>query len=151
MGNIGKAVAKRAAAFGMKILGNDIKDIDNAYIASYGVSMVSKSDIYAMPSIFEDESFGVAAIEASATGLPVVASSVGGVPEVIRNNITGFLVKKNNIGELVAALKKLIEDYELRKKMGKAGRELVENRYDWKDNLRSMANLYEKVLAKSER
>jgi glycosyltransferase involved in cell wall biosynthesis len=98
-----------------------------------------------MPS--KDESFGVAAVEASATGLPVVASNVGGIPEVVVDNVTGYLVEKKNMEKLAEAIEKLIHDPRLRLEMGKAGREFVEREYVWKDNLVAMKNLYEKILA----
>lgn len=109
--------------------------------------LLADFDIFAMPSIYDDESFGVAALEASATGLPVVASRVGGVPEVVINNRTGFLVEKKNTEQLAAAIERFIENRDLRLKMGKAGRKLVEEKYDWNANLDSMVNLYEKILA----
>lgn len=110
-------------------------------------TFLNNIDIFAMPSISDDESFGVAAIEASATGLPVVASGVGGVPEVIDNNTTGFLIERKNIDSLADALERLIKDPQLRFNMGKAGRKFVEENYVWNDNLRSMKVLYEKILA----
>jgi glycosyltransferase involved in cell wall biosynthesis len=110
-------------------------------------SLLAEFDIFAMPSIYDDESFGVAALEASATGLPVVATNVGGVPEVVEDNKTGILVERGNVEELAAALEKLIVNPALRAKMGLAGRQLVEKKYDWSRNLLSMKSLYEKVLA----
>jgi glycosyltransferase involved in cell wall biosynthesis len=110
-------------------------------------SIFSSFDIFAMPSIYDDESFGVAAIEASATGLPVVASKAGGVPEVVKDMVTGILVERKNEMELSAALEKLIADPELRLNMGNSGRKYVEEKYRWHDSLLSMANLYEKILA----
>ncbi len=102
-------------------------------------------DIFAMPSI--EESFGVAAIEASATGLPVVTSRAGGLPEVVEDGVTGFLAERGNVDELAARLEKLITDPQLRFIMGKAGRKFVEEKYRWNDNLNSMKKLYEKILA----
>ncbi|UCC80110.1 MAG: glycosyltransferase [Candidatus Zixiibacteriota bacterium] len=102
-------------------------------------------DIFAMPSI--EESFGVAAIEASATGLPVVASRIGGLPEVVEDGVTGFLVERRNVDELTGRLEKLITDPQLRFSMGKAGRKFVEEKYRWNDNLKAMKKLYEKILA----
>ena len=102
----------------------------------------SKLDIFVMPSTCDGESFGVAAIEASAAGLPVVASRVGGVPEVIVDGKTGFLVEKNNVDQLSSALSKLIESKELRESMGREGRLFVENTYQWQDNLNEMSDLY---------
>ena len=107
---------------------------------------LSTIDIFVMPSIYDGESFGVAALEASATGLPVVASRVGGVPEVIDDGKTGFLVNRKDASELAKALEKLILDPTLRREMGKAGREFVENNYVWWDNLRAMNELYLEVM-----
>jgi len=103
-------------------------------------------DIFAMPSISDGESFGVAALEASATGLPVVATRVGGVPEVVLENITGLLVDRANVEQLSVALLKLIDEPDLRLKMGQAGRRFVEERYRWEDNLRAMTDLYYKLM-----
>lgn len=103
-------------------------------------------DIFAMPSISDGESFGVAAVEASSTGLPVVAAKVGGVPEVIIDNETGFLVEPKNVDQLASALDKLILNPDLREKMGSAGREYVEKKYRWEQNLESMQALYNKVI-----
>ena len=106
----------------------------------------STLDIFAMPSISDGESFGVAALEASASGLPLVVSNVGGVPEVIESEVTGFLVERKNAAQLAAALEKLILNRELRLKMGRAGREFVENNYRWEDNLKSMNDLYLEIM-----
>ena len=103
-------------------------------------------DIFAMPSVSDGESFGVAAVEASSTGLPVVATRVGGVPEVVMDNKTGFLVEPRNVEELADALKKLIIDSDLREKMGRAGRAYVKNNYRWESNLKEMSDLYMGVM-----
>lgn len=103
-------------------------------------------DIFAMPSVSDGESFGVAAVEASSTGLPVVATRVGGVPEVVMDNKTGFLVERENVKELADALEKLILDPGLRDKMGRAGRAFVEDNYRWESNLKTMSDLYAEVM-----
>jgi glycosyltransferase involved in cell wall biosynthesis len=80
-------------------------------------------------ALSRSESFGVAVIEASACGLPVVASDTGGLIEVINNGITGFNVPTDNIELAAEKLILLIENKELREKTGKAGREFVELNY----------------------
>jgi len=103
-------------------------------------------DIFAMPSI-SDESFGVAALEATATGLPVVASRVGGVPEVVVDGATGFLVERGDISQLAQAILGLAQQPDLRRKMGQTGRKFVEERYRWEDNLQAMIDLYLQMMA----
>jgi glycosyltransferase involved in cell wall biosynthesis len=71
-------------------------------------SLFTGLDIFVMPSTVDDESFGVAAIEASATGLPLVASTVGGISEVVMDGETGFLVERKNVEKLAEAIEKLI-------------------------------------------
>jgi L-malate glycosyltransferase len=110
------------------------------------LKLLESIEIFAMPSITNGESFGVAALEASATGLPVVATRVGGVPEVVKDGITGIMVDPGNINQLAAAIIRLIENPAQRAKMGQAGRNFVEQNYRWEENLRSMEKLYYEVL-----
>ena len=81
----------------------------------------SAIDICAVPSRFDDP-FPTIALEAAGAGLPVVATRQGGLPEIVRNMETGFLVEKENPVELAAHLKTLIEDVGLRVRMGEAAR-----------------------------
>jgi glycosyltransferase involved in cell wall biosynthesis len=101
-------------------------------------------DIFVMPSIREE--FGVAAVEAQATEIPVVATRVGGVPEVVRDGITGILVEPRNSEQLATAIIELIENPEKRREMGKEGRKYVLSHYRWEDNAALMDDLYKSVL-----
>jgi glycosyltransferase involved in cell wall biosynthesis len=89
----------------------------------------------------------VAALEASATGLPVVATRVGGVPEVVIDGQTGILVERKNVKQLSSALLELIRRPELRIQMGIAGRKLVEDHYRWENNLNALSELYFSMMA----
>jgi len=62
---------------------------------------------------------------------PVVATNVGGIPELMKDNETGFLVEKGNAEELIKKLTILIEDEKKRKEMGNAGRKFVEENFSW--------------------
>ena len=106
-------------------------------------SILSCLDICVMPSIIE--AFGVSAIEAQAMEVPVVASKVGGIPEVVLDGVTGILVEPENIEELKSAIKKLIENPLLRKNMGKAGRKFVLKHYNIEENVLLFKNLYYKI------
>jgi glycosyltransferase involved in cell wall biosynthesis len=102
-------------------------------------------DIVAMPSTWEG--FGVSAIEASAMELPVVASNVHGIPDVVVDGETGLLVPPAAPPTLAAAIARLASDPGLRARMGAAGRAYVERHYRWRDNARLMERLYDNVLA----
>ena len=103
-------------------------------------------DIYASLSIEASESFGVAVLEASACEKPVVVSNIGGLPEVVINNTTGFLVEKENVNEISRTLERLILNEKLRKELGTNGREFVIKSYNWKNNVESMINIYNNLL-----
>ena len=96
-------------------------------------------DIFAMPSTAEG--FGVSALEASAMRLPVVASDIHGIPDVVANGESGILVPPSNPRALADAIARLAADATLRRRMGDAGRALVERNYRWHDNAASMARL----------
>ena len=69
--------------------------------------------------------------EAQLMKKPVVATNVGGVPELMKNNETGFLVEKGNSEELINKLSILIDDKEKREEMGNKGRKFVEENFSW--------------------
>ena len=99
-------------------------------------------DIYVALSIEDSESFGVAVLEASACGKPVVVSNVSGFTEVVEKNVTGIIVQRKNIAEAADAIVKLVKDKNLRKEMGIAGRDRVLKYYNWKNNVDQMYNIY---------
>jgi glycosyltransferase involved in cell wall biosynthesis len=111
------------------------------------VPALSRSfDIMVMPSVYESETFGVAAIEASASGVPVVASRVGGVPEAVLHEKTGLLVPPRDVEALAQACVRLIDDANLRREMGLAGRRFVERYYSWPENTRLMGEVYRAAI-----
>jgi glycosyltransferase involved in cell wall biosynthesis len=108
------------------------------------IRYLHEMDIFVVPSL--QESFGVAAVEAAAAGLPVVASSVGGLPEVVVDGETGFLVPPADIEALRRRLSQLITDPALRQRMGQAGRAFVKAHYDWQVNATQMERLYQSLV-----
>jgi len=103
-----------------------------------------KIDIFVVPSLIE--SFGVVAVEASACGIPIVASDVGGLPEIVSNDKTGFLVPPKNPEAIACKLELLINKPDLRTKMGIAARQLVLKKYDWQQNALQMEKLYKQII-----
>lgn len=106
---------------------------------------LNKIDIFCVTSILNSESFGVAAVEAMACEVPVVATDVDGFKEVTEDNVTGYIVERKNIDDIALALNKLINNSEIRKKMGKEGRKRVIQKYDWQKNVNDMIQIYEKI------
>ena len=99
-------------------------------------SIYDHADIFAMTSIdyqHSVEGFGLVYLEAAAHGLPVVAHTVGGVPEAVLDGITGLLVPPDYPAQLTAAFERLISDRPLRRRLGEAGREWAK-RNNWKSS-----------------
>lgn len=91
------------------------------------------------------ESFGVAVIEAMSMKVPVVVSDAEGFKEVVKDKETGLIVSLSDMGTIVAALKQLVLDENLRREYGDNGRKRVENLYDWEKNVDIMEALYRKM------
>jgi len=105
-------------------------------------------DIAVYPS--EAESFGVSAVEAGACGLPVIATRVGGLREVIDDGVTGLLVTPKSEEDLVDKLSHLATDPNLQKRLGNAARARVERLYDWRENVARMVEIYGEAVSFAE-
>ncbi len=113
-------------------------------------SFIRRHHLMVMPSVMDSESFGVAAVETSACGRAVVASRIGGVPEVVIDGKTGILVEPENPKALADAIITLAKDPAKCKKMGRAGYDYVKENYDWEKSLEAMSELYDKLIYESE-
>lgn len=91
------------------------------------------------------ESFGVAAVEAMACAVPVVATATDGFCEVVRDGLTGIIVPVGDTRAAADALKRLYSDPSLRKRFADEGRRVVEMEYDWDENVNIVMNLYKKI------
>ena len=107
---------------------------------------LNRFDVYAALSTKDSESFGVAVIEASACEIPVVVTKSGGLPEVVRDGVTGYIVPTQDHESAAEAFYKLFADQELREKLGNAGRGFVLNHYEWERNVSQMETLYASVV-----
>lgn len=101
--------------------------------------ILNASDVFVLSSDWEG--YPLSVLEAMASGLPVISTDVGGVPEIISNKISGLLVKPNNPESLSKAMVSLYEDSNLRDFMGQKGREIA---YD-KFSVRTMCLKYEEL------
>lgn len=108
------------------------------------VGVLRNSDVFC--ALSDSESFGVAAVEAAAVGLPVVVSDADGLKEVTDQGVTGFVVHRRDPEEAAKALEQLVLDSTLRRKMGLAGRQRVEQLYNWQDNVSSMMAVYATLI-----
>jgi glycosyltransferase involved in cell wall biosynthesis len=102
--------------------------------------------VFAQPSVHEG--FGLAALEAMASGLPVVASATGGLPELVEEGVTGFLVPVGVVDTLADRLGRLLEDEELRIRMGQAARDRVLNQFNGAAMGAKIVEVYDRLLAK---
>jgi L-malate glycosyltransferase len=139
-GTLKDSLEKLVANLGLKDCTLFTGFINNQFIQDYYNSL----DIYVAMS--KQESFGVAILEASACCKPVIVSNVGGLPEVVENEKTGFIIGSQNSLQLADALTKLILDSELRVKFGKCGREKVIHEYDWQLSVKKMISVYNSII-----
>jgi alpha-maltose-1-phosphate synthase len=123
------------------------------------VQLYTHAAVFCCPSIYEP--FGIINLEAMACGTPVVASAVGGIPEVVVDGETGLLVPLDQqmespfepvdparfSHELATAVNRLLADPALRERMGEAGRQRVEAHFTWSAIARRTADLYETLVA----
>jgi len=103
------------------------------------------AEICVVPSLYEG--FGLPAAEAMSCQLPVVATSGGALPEVVgQDGGSGILVPPADPDALAAAVKRLLGDEHLRRKMGEAGRKRVEGHFTWEQAARKTVDVYQEVL-----
>lgn len=103
-------------------------------------------DVYVALSRNDSESFGVAILEASACGIPVLVSDADGPAEVTCDEVTGFIVRRDDVHAAATKLLRLVSDPKLRSQMGGAGRSHVLQKYTWAHSLDLMIGAYKKVL-----
>ncbi|MFX0197756.1 MAG: glycosyltransferase [Candidatus Hodarchaeota archaeon] len=107
-------------------------------------TLLSAMDIFVMPSVWE--TFGIAALEAMAAELPVVAYAVGGLKEVVEHGVTGLLLPDRNYHDLAKAITVLAKDPDRRAEMGSLSKKRTEKLFDLKEIANSYMSLYEREL-----
>jgi len=120
------------------------------------VRYYSSSTALVLPSVYFDmygkyhpqpELFGLVLAEAMACQLPVIATRVGGIPEIVRNGVTGFLTEPGNVSELRDKLELLLNDPITRETLGMAGRQEVLEKFTWHHVARRSLVAYEDALS----
>lgn len=108
------------------------------------IPLFNSCDIFLLPSY--DEGLPYSMIEAMAAGLPVISTYIGGIPEVIENDINGFLLSPGDLKSLKENLTKLIQDKNLRQKMSINNKEKIEKEYSLKSNTIKIKAIYSELL-----
>jgi glycosyltransferase involved in cell wall biosynthesis len=112
--------------------------------------------VFVLPTVRQDcygrtfaisELLGLSVLEAMASGTPVIASRLDGLPEVVRDGETGFLVTPGNVGELRDRMAQLLGDRALAARMGRRGRELLLEQFTWAACAQRCLAAYEELLA----
>lgn len=107
------------------------------------VDYYSASDIFIITSNYE--SFSLVTLEAMSCELPIIATNVGFLPEIVKHGTNGFIVENNNIVQLKETILKIASEPELRIKMGKVNRQKVIDNYSWHETAKKMLD-YCKIL-----
>ncbi len=106
--------------------------------------VLQEIDIFVMPSV--QEGLGLSILEALACGVPVVASNVGGIPSIIKHDVSGLLVEPGNPLALAGAIMRLMEDRSLSIRLGQKGRQEVEERFNLEKMAADVEKVYEEVI-----
>jgi glycosyltransferase involved in cell wall biosynthesis len=106
--------------------------------------LYSAADVFVMPS--SQEAFGQTALEAMACGTPVIASAVGGIPEVVRDGVTGYLINPPDPAALQEAVCGLLRNASKRAEMSVNCRRIVLDNYTIEVQARRYLELYERIL-----
>jgi glycosyltransferase involved in cell wall biosynthesis len=108
-------------------------------------NLLASFDVLVVPSIYEP--IPTVILEAFAAGVPVIASDVGGIPELVRHGFNGFLTKAGDAKDLANAISILAKDARLRRRLALNAMRYV-NRHDWSHVVDSYIAFYEQVLSK---
>ncbi|NHJ25344.1 MAG: glycosyltransferase family 1 protein [Candidatus Lokiarchaeota archaeon] len=114
------------------------------YFDKKKIAAFQETDLYLMPS--RSDAFGIAYLEAWASGKPVIGAKIGATPEVIRQDIDGFLVDFNNPIDISDKVIKLLKNKRLRHKLGNSGKEKIEKFFTWDIITKKTHELYQELI-----
>jgi glycosyltransferase involved in cell wall biosynthesis len=130
-----EAYAKRLQIFSNVVFTGQRKEV---------APLLKIANLFILPST-EREGLGIALIEAMAAGLPVIGTRLGGIPEVIEDQINGFLVTPANSEELASFIERLITDLPTRDKMGEMGRKIYTEKFTSARMINDIESLYDNL------
>jgi len=108
--------------------------------------MLALADVFVLPS--ESEGFGRVLVEAMAMGRPVVATNVGGIPDIVLDGETGLLVEPANAAALADAVRALVDEPARAARLGAAGRVRAESTFSLGAHVDAVERVYEEVLGR---
>ncbi|WP_312755556.1 glycosyltransferase family 4 protein [Rummeliibacillus suwonensis] len=111
-------------------------------------ALLSKADIYVLPSIIENQPLSL--IEAQLAGKPSIVSNVGGLPEMIENNVTGLLVEPKDVYGLFISLNRLLTDSLFAKNLGENAKKWGMTHWSFENGIRNLLKAYDEVLLKKK-
>lgn len=138
---MGRAAPSALRAVPMPVINLGYVEEDSMKAAVYGAA-----DLLINPS--RAESFGLAALESLACGLPVVAFAVGATPELVKPEETGALAEAGDVREMAMRVSSLLEDAETRGRLGHAGRGMVRDQFRLEFQVRRYAALYRELCGR---
>jgi glycosyltransferase involved in cell wall biosynthesis len=111
---------------------------------------MAAADVVAVPSVWQEPA-GLMVIEAMASGRPVIATRVGGIPEYLEHEVTGILVQPHAPEQLARAILRLLNSATEANAMGRAGRARVETHFSMERWIGDTVELYAKAIAAGDR
>jgi glycosyltransferase involved in cell wall biosynthesis len=109
-------------------------------------SLLSKSDIFVLPSLLENQPLSV--IEAQIAGLPVIVSDVGGLPEIVKHEVTGIIIPSGDEDVLYNNLNQLLDDEKLRKKLGSNAKQWAAQHWSLDKEVKNVVDVYKNAIDK---
>jgi len=107
--------------------------------------ILSIADVFVLPTM--QEGLGLAILEAMASGIPVISTNIGGIPEIIRDGTNGLLVPAQDASALAGAISRLLKDEPLRIRLALNGRETVREKFSAERMIGESENFYEEIIA----
>jgi len=142
---LGTGLLEKSLKFKTKKLGLENKIIFLGNVLNEKVpEYLAISDIFVRPSLAEG--LGNAFLEAMACGVPVIGTRAGGIPDFLKDWETGLFCEAKNPDDLAQKIELLLKDENLRRKLSENGRQLVEEKYDWKIISQKMKDIFLKLI-----
>jgi glycosyltransferase involved in cell wall biosynthesis len=106
-----------------------------------------RADVFVAPSVW-DEPLGLVILEAMSCKTPVVATRKGGIPLAVKDGFNGFLIRSKNSTQIAEACNKILDNEKMRKKMGEAARQTVEQKFTWNKIAKKYIRIYKRYWNK---